>query len=150
MKKKQLFWNLLPVLAITASVLFGCKPDAPVDDPNTTPQDTIPDSLKYNVELEFWCGTLGGVDGWAKMHMDTIQKYLDDEYVDSVYLVLRKGSTFSGLGQNHITTYRNHLQERTDLSERVRGRGDFWFEPGRILESDSLWFVSKGWTVNGR
>ncbi len=148
MRKKQLFWNLLPVLAITASVLFGCKPDAPVDDPNSTPQDTIPDSLKYNVELEFWYGIKNGVDGTAKLYPDTVQKYIDNEYVDSVYLVLYKGSTFGGLGQSHITAYRNGMESLTNISPRVRGRGNFHFGTGRCLPADSLYFVSKGWTVN--
>ncbi len=149
MRKKQIFWNLLPVLAITASVLFGCKPDAPVDDPNSTPQDTIPDSLKYNVELEFWCGTITGLgNGGTKLYPDTIQKYIDNEYVDTVYLVVNRGSTFGGLRQSTITQYRNVLEELTNISPRVRGRGNFYFQAAHPLPADSLYFVSKGWTVN--
>ncbi len=114
----------------------------------TTP--TEPDVPKHNVELEFWHGTLDGAKGTTNLHFDTIQKYVNDKYVDSIYLVLNKGSTFGGLPQANITKWRNYMQERTDLSPRIRGRGDFYFYTGGVLPDDSLYFVSKGWTVNRR
>ncbi len=108
----------------------------------TTPTD--PDVPKHNVELEF------NADLTINLHMDTINKYINDKYVDSIFLVLNKGFTFGSCSQNTINAYRKSLQKRTDLSSRVRGRGDFVFHAGRILPDDSLYFVSKGWTVNNR
>ncbi len=140
MRKKHFFWNLLPVLAITASVLFGCKPDAPVDYPNTDNGNNIP---KHNVELEF------DADNTEHIHMDTIQKYVRDNSVDTIYMVLYRGSTFGGYSQKQITLAKDYLKQRTDISPRVRGRGDFLFRDDIVvLPEDSLWFVSKGWTVN--
>ncbi len=121
-------------------------PENPDSTETTTPTD--PEPQKHHVELEFWNGTLDGVKGTTNLHMDTINKYLNDKYVDSIYLVLYKGSTFGGCSQSRITTYRNIFQQRTDLSPRIRGRGDFVFSHGRALSDDSLYFVSKGWTVN--
>ncbi len=125
------------------------NPDSVTVEP-TNPDTTVvtptdPEIKKHHVELEFWTGD---AEGSAKLHMDTIQKYVNDKYVDSIYLVLKKGSTFGSLPQANITIYRNNMQKRTDLSPRIRGRGDFFFSHGRVLLDDSLYFVSKGWTVN--
>ncbi len=117
-------------------------PENPDSTDTTTP--TEPEIQKHHVELEF------DANSSTNLHMDTIQKYVNDKYVDTIYLVLYKGSTFDGIPQANITIFRNNMQKRTDLSPRVRGRGDFIFHAGRILPDDSLYFVSKGWTVNNR
>ncbi len=136
---------------LVATVLpTGCERNTPTGE-NNKPNIEVTDTTtiqKYNVELEFWNGTLDGVHGAAKLYPDTIQKYIDNEYVDTVYLVLHKGSTFGGTSRSTITEYRNGLENLTNISTRVRGRGDFYFQAGRCLPADSLYFVSKGWTVN--
>ncbi len=136
---------------LVATVLpAGCERNTPTGENNkpnieVTDTTTVSDSTaikKYHVELEF------DADNLSNIHMDTVQKYLDDEYVDSVYLVLNKGSTFTSYtNPNHITNVRNYMQQRTDLSSRVRGRGTFAFQRGVCLPADSLYFVSKGWKV---
>ncbi len=128
------------------------NPDSVTVEP-TNPDTTVvtptdPEPQKHHVELEFWAGTLGGIKGTTNLHFDTINKYVNDRYVDSIYLVLNMGSTFGSMAQSTITSYRNYIQQRTDLSPRIRGRGDFYFRQGVVLPDDSLYFVSKGWTVN--
>ncbi len=135
---------------LVATVLpAGCERNTPTGENNkpnieVTDTTTVSDSTaikKYHVKLEFDAGD------FSHVYKDTVQKYLDDEYVDSVYLVLNRGSTFGGLNQSQITTRRNVLQQSTDLSPRVRGRGSFVFQKGVCLPADSLYFVSKGWKV---
>ncbi len=152
------------ILCVVAAVTFGCSKDdaiqpsdpitsvtpptgAEPNQPDTPTEDTTPPTTpvqKHNVELEF--------DAFHtdNLHMDTIQKYARDDAVDTIFMVSNKGSIFSSLEQQYITAWRNYLEQRTNVSPRVRGRGDFWFEYGAALPADSLWFVSKGWTVNKR
>ncbi len=157
---KMRFMSL--ILCVVAAVTFGCSKNDAVNQPSdpttsvTTPTENEPEKpdtpteetpttpvQKHNVELEFYENYLNNI------HMDKIQKYARDNTVDTIFMVLNKGATFSSLEQQYITTWRNYLEQRTQIDEkRVRGRGEFNFEYGAALPADSLWFVSKGWTIN--
>ncbi len=157
---KMRFMSL--ILCVVAAVTFGCSKDDAVNQPSdpttsvTTPTENEPEKpdtptedtpttpvQKHNVELEFWRGNE------HKICSDTVQKYIKNPEIDTVYLVLNKGSTYSSMTQQQITMCKNKMEKCTQIDEkRVRGRGNFWFESGAALPADSLWFVSKGWTVN--
>ena len=50
-----------------------------------------------------------------------------------------------------ITGVRHNVFERMfEYSPKFRGKGDFDFYPGAASQvpADSLWYVSKGWTIN--
>lgn len=51
-------------------------------------------------------------------------------------------------GRSHIVILRSQLQERCDISPRIRGRGNFNFPSGMVTPDDSLAFVQMGFTVN--
>lgn len=44
------------------------------------------------------------------------------------------------------------LEPRIELSPKIRGRGNFDFEPGEAskVPEDSLWYVQNGWTINAQ
>lgn len=100
---------------------------------------------KQNIELMFSDTDISHIE------TDTILHYLSMDNVDTVYLVPR--GTFyppNNLGGAYVGLVREHMEKRTDLSPRVRGKGDMEFGPNipAQVPQDSLWFVSKGWTVN--
>lgn len=102
---------------------------------------------KQNIELKF------GEINADHIAIDTILHYLSMKHIDTIYLV--PASSFmrfdKDYGYHYVKMWRDDLLEpRTNLSPRVRGKGDLQFRLGypSQVPQDSLWFVSKGWTVN--
>lgn len=70
---------------------------------------------------------------------------------DTLYMTLMDESDYSNcLGDYYIATLRRKLQERCDISPRIRGRGNFDFPSGMASTDDSLALVKMGFTVNQR
>ena len=123
-------------------------PDDPLDNktPNTPTETPVEPVVKVNKELYF-----SQTDG-IQISFDTLNKYLAMENIDTIFMV-PQGSfhASSALGYQYFKLARTNLLEpRTNLSPRIRGKGDFIINPGYPSQApeDSLWFVSKGWTVN--
>lgn len=121
----------LPILALAGAsmVPVSCSDDDEKD-------------LKHDVELE-----------WFYMYYDEIgtaeiQRHLDDPMVNNVYLkYLNKGAMFRGANVPYLL--RPFLNDLLSVDPaRVHGRGNLQFEVGTCPKEDSLWLVSKGWTVN--
>lgn len=114
-----------------------------VETPTETPVEPI---VKVNKELYF-----SQTDG-IQISFDTLNKYLAMENIDTIFMVPQGAFFASGaLGYHYFELARSNLLEpRTNLSPRIRGKGDFVTNPGHPSQApeDSLWFVSKGWTVN--
>ena len=133
--------RIVPMAMLAGATMFGagCDNNEPDDPVNTQPQ-------KINKELYF------ADDDGTHIAIDTILHYLSMDNVDTVYLVPR--GTFyppNNLGGAYVGLWRkNVLEPCTNLSPRVRGKGDMEFGPNipAQVPQDSLWFVSKGWTVN--
>ena len=138
---------LIPILLLLNVIAFvSCKndknePDDPLD--NKTPVEPV---VKVNKELYFTES-----DG-TQISFDTLNKYLAMDNIDTIFMVPQGAFFASGaLGYHYFELVRSNLLEpRTNLSPRIRGKGDFVTTPGHPSQApeDSLWFVSKGWTVN--
>ena len=121
----------LPILALAGAsmVPVSCSDDDEKD-------------LKHDVELE-----------WFNMYYDeisthNIKRQLDDPLVNMVYLkYVNKGYPFT-VGSIHdgLIQYLDGLISIDPT--HVRGRGNFQWPAGKCQKEDSLWLVSKGWTVN--
>ena len=146
---------LIPILLLLNVIAFvSCKndknePDDPLDNktptekPTETPVEPI---VKVNKELYFTES-----DG-TQISFDTLNKYLAMDNIDTIFMVPQGGfHAPSSVGYHYFELTRSNLLEpRTNLSPRIRGKGDFITNPGHPSQApeDSLWFVSKGWTVN--
>ena len=144
---------LIPILLLLNVIAFvSCKndknePDDPLED-KTLVETPVEPVVKVNKELYFTES-----DG-TQISFDTLNKYLAMDNIDTIFMI-PQGDFFSknslGLGHHYFELVRsNVLEPRTDLSPRIRGKGDFVTDLGHPTQAleDSLWFVSKGWTVN--
>lgn len=121
----------LPILALAGAsmVPVSCSDDDEKD-------------LKHDVELEWFRGY------YDEIGTHNIQRQLDDPLVNMVYLkYVNKGYTFP-VDAIHpvLIPYLDGLMSANPA--RIRGRGNFQWPVGECPKEDSLWLVSKGWTVN--
>ncbi len=77
-----------------------------------------------------------------------IKYFANDPACTHIYLTLTAKARDDALPSSFITNVRKELQKRVEISPKVSGRGDWWFQSGNALPADSLWFVQNGWTVN--
>ena len=111
---------------------------SPTNEPQEEPH--------YNVELFF------NNQDVIHIELDTIQEYAKNQLVDTIYMIPDDekgvGGAFTGFGPNALHNARMFLEERVNVSRKVRGKGDLVFTIGCVNPADSLWFVEQGWTVN--
>ena len=125
--------RLLPIAGIAAMgmALPSCS------------KDDEPDVPQHDVELTF---TVGEYDN---IKSSVIKSYADNPAVKHIYLCVE--GDFLNFDAYGITNMRNGMERRINVCpEKVRGRGNFIFVPGLITETDSLWYLKQGWTVNKR
>lgn len=130
--------RLIPVLGMAgATMLSGCEKEENLRD----------------IELRFNKGDYSSimyVDDNKQMYISDIAKeYADDETVGIIYLV-PEGSWGNFIDQSVVGLRKNILERLFEYSPKFRGKGDFDFFPGAAskVSADSLWYVSKGWTIN--
>ena len=140
---------LTAVLSIAMLFATACSNDNEPDDVTTPPvvETPVEPVVKVNKELYF------SQKDATQIEFDTLYKYLAMDNIDTIFMIPQGG--FWGpndLGYHYFELARsNVLEPRTNLSPRIRGKGSFETyigHPTQALE-DSLWFVSKGWEVNG-
>lgn len=130
--------SLVPMLGLAGATMFvGCNPQHEPDEPQ----------VHHDVELYFNNCNI------KSLELDTIRKYARNQYVDSIYMIPDDeygiGGGFSAISRSeYLTQLRVFLEERINISPKVRGRGDLLFDKGLVNPADSLWFVQQGWTVN--
>ena len=100
---------------------------------------------QHPITIEF-----DSMNGATVLSIDTLQKYINDETIDTIYLVPTRH--WNSYYPEAITALRKiFLQPRMEMSTKLRGRGVFDFEMGAAAKvpNDSLWFVQNGWTIKG-
>lgn len=120
------------MLAIAGATMFGGACSHDDDD--------------HGNDYEIHFSTLAhGIDS---LNVDTIRRVLDKPNVKKLYLVpIREWNQIGTLGIHNMRTL--FLEPAINVDpKRVSGRGDFDFTPGVIDQTDSLWYVQHGWTIN--
>ena len=139
---KQFKYNLkraLPAFIIAGAGMMAQSCSDKDDDPTPT----------HDVELK-WSIDDYGTHADAIESIDNIRAYAADKSVANIYLTLDDSNNFSRFGTQNLSNVHSYLEERTSVSPKVHGRGDFNIPFGRINKEDSLWLVKNGWTVNQR
>ena len=147
MKLKKIFpYNIkkaLPVLGLAGASLFmaGCEKDEPVA-PTT------------DVEIEICYFSLDRLfyeDNGIVKPSELAQYYVSKPEVGNIY-ILSSGSWSSYNSYKIHDLRKNALEHVFNYSSKFKGKGDFNFDLGEAskVPEDSLWYVSKGWTINKR
>lgn len=150
--KKNIFYkikHIVPTIGMAGlTVAACCKPDIredtiPQKQETEIPTEPIDSTKLHDVELMFSVTNIS-----TMFSLDTLQKYIDDKTVKTIYMVTT--GHWSTLGPNNISNMRKNLQPCMELSTKLRGRGNFDFRLGAAscVPNDSLWFVQQGWTIN--
>ena len=131
--------RIIPMLGIAGASLFmgGCEKEKPLRD----------------VELHFSTddySTIFYIDENANGQMSQLsQEYANDPTIGTIYLVPEGDwSTSVAFSINYMRKVA--LEPIFNYSSKFKGKGDFNFYPGAASEvpQDSLWYVSKGFTIN--
>lgn len=125
--------RVVPVLAFVGLALTACEKE------NDKPIYRAP----YEKELRF------NDSNEDSIAMSIVQKFADDTACKHIYLTVTDDNNYTILSEKGIRRIRDDLNERIALApDKISGRGDFFFMPGRAAKADSLWFVQNGWTIN--
>lgn len=124
--------RIIPMLGIAGASLFmgGCE-----KEPITPTRDVELYFNIYNIDDIFLTGK--------------IQDNVNLQDVRTVYLV-PEGSFSNFSVQNIYNLVNNGLRPAINISPKVRGKGNFEFEPGCAsqIPEDSTFIVNNGWTIN--
>ena len=143
--------RIVPMAMLAGATMFGAgcennEPDDPLDKTPNTPIDTpVEPIVKVNKELYFSDRDI------TQISFDTLNKYLAMDNIDTIFMIPQGWfASPNSLGYHYFELARDNLEARTNLSPRIRGKGDYMTNLGHPSQApeDSLWFVSKGWTVN--
>ena len=121
---------------VAATMFCGCRKHEPVEP---TPAPT------KDIEIVFNQNQLKSVQPEA---IQEILNSKDAATIRTIYLVPEEG-TWNNI--SIVSSIRNKVLEPTlKLSPKVKGKGDFDFNPGWAskVPEDSLWYVKNGWTIN--
>lgn len=130
---QQIKYNLkraIPMLAIAgAGLMASCDKD-----------DDLP---MHDVELKFFQSY------YEEIQPEIIKQHAQDKYVRYIYLSIVNGGDYTNVNTQNVTNIRNYFTQRIDIApNKIRGKGNFRFEPGVASKQDSLWFTQQGWTIN--
>lgn len=118
--------------------------------PGCDKEDPIP---MRDIELRFSdddCSNLFYRDREGRFFISEIIKTCEkDPYIKTVYLI-PEGDWHIYVASSINGFRKYNLEILFDYSSKLRGRGDFNFYPGAASQvpEDSLWYVSKGFTIN--
>ena len=121
--------RLIPMLGLAGATLLptACEKEDPMHD----------------VEITFYKDD--------DVSFDILEKLAADPNVRNIYLIPPQNDRYEVFGPEHITASRKYFWEpRFEISPKLHGRGDIRYKPGVASQvpQDSLWFLSKGWTIN--
>ncbi|MBD5397062.1 hypothetical protein HDR62_02825 [bacterium] len=121
----------VPALALAGLTLTACEKE------NDKPIYRAP----YEKELRFNDSNADSID------MPIVQKFARDTACKHIYLTVKDDNNFTTLDAETIRLIRDDLQSKIAISNKISGRGDFFFEKGVATVADSIWFVQNGWTI---
>jgi len=102
-----------------------------------------------DIELEFYRSYSNGFDYSQIDNLDKLREYAADPTIANIYMkLLDEKSDFHDCETINIHYARMYMEERTNISPKIHGRGNFNFPVGVTAKDDSLWFVKQGWTIN--
>ena len=135
--------RLIPMLGMAGATLLmgGCEKEEPI----------VP-TRDVEITFDIWGneGTLYKDDeNGNRGPSDLALYYLNDPTVRDIYYV--PVGSWSNFTSSSITALRKvTLETIMNYSPRFKARGDFTFMVGEAskVPEDSLWYVSKGWTIN--
>lgn len=135
--------KVIPIFGLTFSALFiaGCNKEEQEPDLRKDVKVTFNNVRYLNLVYEGAYGT--------SFVSSLIKTYEADSYVKNIYLV--PTGDWSEYSSVDISNFKKSVLERVlDYSSKAKGCGDFNFMPGEAskVPEDSLWYVSKGWTIN--
>ncbi|MDE6250365.1 MAG: hypothetical protein K2M34_01890 [Alphaproteobacteria bacterium] len=121
----------LPILGIAAGSMFmsSCSNDEP------TPL--------HDEEIVFYEDT--------DVTFDILEKLAADPSIRNIYLIPPQNDRFGTFEPENVSASRKFFWEpRFNISSKIKGRGDMRIKPGSAAQvpEDSLWYLSKGWTIN--
>ena len=96
----------------------------------------------YEKELPF------GDNNTDSIEIPIVQKFARDTACKHIYLKVTDDNNLTSYSTDVISLMRGYLDQCIQLApEKISGRGDFHFMPGKAILDDSIWFVQHGWTV---
>ena len=130
--------RIIPMLGIAGASLFmgGCEKEEPLRDVELHFSPDNYSEISYEDHGEY------GISELSKA-------YVNEPPVGTIYLV-PDGDWATCKTDIINEVRRRYLEPLFDYSPKFKGKGDFNFHPGAASEvpQDSLWFVSKGFTIN--
>ena len=81
---------------------------------------------------------------------ELIKYYINNPEIRNIYIIPEKNTWSVCNASNIIAIKQNALIPILSFSPKIRGKGDFNFQPGEAskVPTDSLWFIQNGWTIN--
>ncbi len=104
------------------------------------------DEPMHDVELQYYEDKR--YYNFDDVSIENIQRHIDNSRVANIYIKITENSDHRHYKPENVMDLLSYLKYRIDMSPKVKGRGNFKFTPGVVEESDSLYFVSQGWTIN--
>lgn len=131
---------MIPMLGMAGATLFmgGCEK-------NETPKRDVEISFSPTFMDNFYQEDENG----NRLPSPLALFYLNDPAIGDIYFVPSEDKW--RYTSEEITEFRKRdLEPVMNYSPRFKGKGDFYFWLGEAskVPEDSLWIVSKGWTIN--
>ncbi|MDR0814735.1 MAG: hypothetical protein LBN37_03170 [Bacteroidales bacterium] len=105
------------------------------------------DEVEYTGPYHDTTYTLSNIDNSNVYPPTKIKASADSVQVRNVYIV--PVGDFLNFPAINIGKMADYLKPIMEISPKIKGKGNFIFEPGEAtLSGDSLWYVQNGWTVN--
>jgi len=101
-----------------------------------------------DIELEFYEYLHRGFDYSQIDNLDKLREYAADPTIANIYMKVTDKNDYNHCETINLHYMRNYLEERTNISPKIHGRGNFKFPVGVVAKDDSLWYVKQGWTIN--
>lgn len=149
--------TILPALALAGGAMMAsCEKEEPVvkevpapsintDDETNKQKDYVEFNIIYESTLPLFKTSSEGV----KIVTDAVNYYIRKDEIKYIYIVPTGNWEFcEKIGIKTLREYT--LEFMINYSPKIRGKGDFAFQPGEAskVPEDSLWYVQNGWTIN--